>query len=73
MKKLVLFLIGLSVLSCSQRDMEVHDDNEGITTVELTFTPSSGSDDEIVYNWRDGSGELIQLKKNTEYQLTVAF
>ncbi len=73
MKKLVLFLIGLSVLSCSKRDIEVNDDNEEITTVELTFTSSSGSEEEVVYKWRDGSGELIQLQKNTEYQLSVAF
>lgn len=73
MKKLALFFGLLSLISCSKREPIIVDDNEGITTVELTFTPTTGLENPIIYNWRDGLGELIQLKKNTEYNLSVSF
>ncbi|MEY2794266.1 MAG: hypothetical protein RJA76_2258 [Bacteroidota bacterium] len=73
MKKLAILILLFFMLSCSRHDTDVHDDNEGITTVQLTFTPTSGNAKEQVFEWKDGAGELIELNKNAEYDLSVSF
>ncbi len=73
MKKISLIFLSFLSLSCSRADMDVHDDNEAITTVELTFSPISGSEKEQQYYWRQGVGEPIFLNKNTTYDVSVAF
>lgn len=68
-----LFAASLFLSSCSRSDTEVNDDNEGITTVQLSFTPQSGSSKVLDYYWRDGKGDVIQLEKNVDYSLSVSY
>lgn len=74
MKKLILLSIAFSFFSCSREDAhDDHDDNEAITTVQLTFTSTSNAVDEKVYTWKDGSSQLVELSKNQEYNLSIDY
>jgi len=81
MKHLGLLLFLISVLSCSRNNIDVSDDNEGITTVQLTVVPvsESFSDNELEtksgtnYFWREGKGDLVQLDKNQNYYLQISY
>jgi len=81
MKRLTLILFIFVVFSCSRNNIDIADDNEGITTVQLTVVPVSDSfsDTEIDtksginYFWRDGKGDLVQLDKNQNYYLQISY
>lgn len=81
---LLLFLLGL-IVSCGDDDMDSSgdedNDEETITQVELTFTPSTGSLDEVTATWYDADGDGIgapeidgiELIEGEEYTLTMEF
>lgn len=73
MKRLILLSIAFSFFSCSREDDHDHDDNEAITSVQLTFTPTSNTGEEKVFTWKDGAGQLVELSKNEEYNLEVDY
>jgi len=73
-----VLLLGVFAFSCSRDEVHAHDDNESITSVKLTLTPTGGDDDdEIEATWKtDGTSidiDEITLKKDTEYDMSVQF
>lgn len=73
MKQIALFLGLISLASCSRHEPDMHDDNEGITTVQLTFKSVQNPSDSAIFSWRDGSAELVQLNKNQDYNLSINY
>lgn len=79
MKKLLVFLCILSVsFSCKKEDLEPVDDNELITTVELTFTDTNKKVSTFSFQDKDGDGKTppekfdkIVLDKNMSYYLEI--
>ncbi len=57
---------------------DVHDDNEVVTTVELTFTPEGGGD-AVLFTWADPEDDgdpvvdAIALVEGVSYDVSVAF
>ncbi len=79
MKKVVLFLFFTSLFfSCKKEDLEPVDDNELITTVELTFTDTNKKVSTFSFQDKDGDGKTppekfdkIVLDKNMSYSLEI--
>lgn len=77
MRNLLVFLCILSVsFSCKKEDHEPHDDNELITTVDLTFTDSNKKVTTFTYQDKDGDNKAekfdrIVLDKNMAYTMEV--
>ena len=71
--KTLYLLLSLLIISCSKEDPEPINEEELITTVQLTFkTP--GITDQIV-RWREGSdnSDIISLAANTQYEVEIIF
>lgn len=77
MRNLLIFLCILSVsFSCKKEDHEPHDDNELITTVDLTFTDANKKVTTFTYQDKDGDNKAekfdrIILDKNMNYSLEI--
>lgn len=72
---------AVAVAACDNHDGDDHDhENEVISTVELTFTPTAGGEP-LVFAFTDpdgdggmsGTSERIELAAGTEYTLAVRF
>ena len=60
MKRLLVFLCILTVsFSCKKEDHEPHDDNELITTVDLTFTDSNKKVSTFSFQDKDGESPTM--------------
>ena len=71
--KTLYLLLSLLIISCSKEDPEPINEEELITTVQLTFkTP--GITDQIV-RWQEGSNnsDIISLAANTQYEVEIIF
>ena len=71
--KALYLLLSLLIISCSKEDPEPINEEELITTVQLTFkTP--GITDQIV-RWQEGSNnsDIISLAANTQYEVEIIF
>jgi hypothetical protein len=77
----VLFLFGASALlltSCKKDDHD-HDDEEVITTMRLTFSPTTGGGTPVTFQYDDPDGpgganptqEQITLAPNTVYNVSL--
>ena len=79
MRKLLVFLCILSIsFSCKKEDLEPVDDNELITTVDLTFTDSNKKVNTFSFQDKDGDAKTppekfdkIVLDKNMNYSLEI--
>ena len=71
--KTLYLLLSLLIISCSKEDPEPINEEELITTVQLTFkTP--GITDQTV-RWQEGSNnsDIISLAANTQYEVEIIF
>ena len=71
--KTLCLLLSLLIISCSKEDPEPINEEELITTVQLTFkTP--GITDQIV-RWQEGfnNSDIISLAANTQYEVEIIF
>ena len=71
--KTLYLLLSLLIFSCSKEGPEPINEEELITTVQLTFkTP--GITDQIV-RWQEGSNnsDIISLAANTQYEVEIIF
>lgn len=79
MKKILVLIsfISFSLFSCKDND-EIHNENELITTVKLTFS-ENGNTSSFSFTDKDGEGgkppviDNISLKPNVTYALSVEF
>ena len=79
MRNFLVFLCILLVsFSCKKEDLEPVDDNELITTVDLTFTDSNKKVSTFSFQDKDGDGKTspekfdkIVLDKNMSYSLEI--
>jgi hypothetical protein len=76
-----VLLAGLALLSaCNDDDPEIENQEELITTVRLTFTPTGNTGSQVIATWQDRDGDggnppvvsPITLSPNTTYTLAVA-
>jgi len=76
-----VLLAGLALLSaCNDKDPVAENQEELITTVRLTFTPTGSTGSPVVATWQDPDGDggtaptvsPITLAGNTTYTLAVA-
>lgn len=79
MKKLFLALGFTSLFLACKQDVEPAEENELITTVELSFTDSDKKTSTFSYSDPDGDGgaaptiDKIALKANKTYELSIKF
>ena len=71
--KTLYLLLSLLIISCSKEDPEPINEEELITTVQLTFK-SPGITDQTV-RWQEGSNnsDIISLAANTQYEVEIIF
>ena len=71
--KTLYLLLSLLIISCSKDDPEPINEEELITTVQLTFK-SPGITDQTV-RWQEGSNnsDIISLAANTQYEVEIIF
>ena len=71
--KTLYLLLSLLIFSCSKEDPEPINEEELITTVQLTFK-SPGITDQTV-RWQEGSNnsDIISLAANTQYEVEIIF
>ena len=71
--KTLYLLLSLLIISCSKDDPEPINEEELITTVQLTFK-SPGITDQTV-RWQEGSNnsDIISLAVNTQYEVEIIF
>ena len=71
--KTLYLLLSLLIISCSKEDPEPINEEELITTVQLTLK-SPGITDQIV-RWQEGSNnsDIISLAANTQYEVEIIF
>lgn len=80
LKMPVALMIGLTLFtSCRKDDPEPENEEELITTVQLTFTPSAAGATPVVARWRDLDGDggnppvvdAVTLQRGTTYNMAI--
>ena len=72
-KQTLLFIFLISIFSCSKDTPEIVNEEELITTVELSFNTQGESEQKIRWETTAPNTAEIILKSNTEYEVQITF